>query len=205
MFWFNAIGSSAKKRKNRGSHPLCPQEVLEIHDGCFTRAPLTWGLPSSTPLPFLPEWQRRNVGFSNIYSLFYKGIRPSDSRRRPTKLTGYFCLDRAGLVEEKTDNSSWRFWLGLLHVFPIWSSTLHWTKLDCKTYCILPSGTTLSNTLPSWSWRSRRLAIKNFGNYEKIEIKRATYLKHGTETAVLSNGNRQKCHYGISQLKQSKS
>jgi 1-deoxy-D-xylulose-5-phosphate synthase len=32
------------------------------------------------------------------------------------------------------------------------------------------------------------LANQEFGNYEKIEIGRAHCLKHGTETAVLSNG-----------------
>jgi 1-deoxy-D-xylulose-5-phosphate synthase len=35
--------------------------------------------------------------------------------------------------------------------------------------------------LPDWQ-------SKYFGNYEKIEIGRANYLKHGTEIAVLSNG-----------------
>jgi 1-deoxy-D-xylulose-5-phosphate synthase len=35
--------------------------------------------------------------------------------------------------------------------------------------------------LPDWQ-------TKNFGNYEKDEIGRAHCLKHGTETAVLSNG-----------------
>jgi 1-deoxy-D-xylulose-5-phosphate synthase len=149
---------------------------------------LTWGLPSSTPLPFLPEWQRRNGGFCNIYSLFYKGIRPSDSRRRPTKLTGYFCLDRAGLVERRRTTHHGVFDLAYLRCIPNMIIYSHWTKLDCKHTVYCPMEATLSNTLPSWSWRSRRLAIKNFGNYEKIEIGRATYLKHGTETAVLSNG-----------------
>jgi 1-deoxy-D-xylulose-5-phosphate synthase len=56
--------------------------------------------------------------FCNIYSTF-TGIRPSDSRRRPTKLTGYFCLDRAGLVGEDGQLiMAFLTWL-ICDVFPI--------------------------------------------------------------------------------------
>jgi hypothetical protein len=61
-----------KKRNNRDHTRYALRKFLEIHDGCFTRAPLTWGLPSSTPLPFLPEWQRRNGSFATSTPLFYR-------------------------------------------------------------------------------------------------------------------------------------
>jgi 1-deoxy-D-xylulose-5-phosphate synthase len=41
---------------------------------------------------------------------------------------------------------------------------------------------------------------QNFGNYEKIEIGRAHCLKHGTETAVLSNGPRQNVTLALANL-----
>jgi 1-deoxy-D-xylulose-5-phosphate synthase len=65
------------------------------------------GLLNSTPLRCQPEWRRREWLFCNIYSTFTKGM-TSDSRRSHTKLTGYFCLDRAGLVGRRR-NPSRRF------------------------------------------------------------------------------------------------
>jgi hypothetical protein len=78
----------------------------------YQSAPLT-GIAST--LPFLPEWQRNGV--LQHLPTFTKGM-TSDSRRRPTKLTGYFLLD-AGLVE-KTEQPIMAFltWL-ICDVFPI--------------------------------------------------------------------------------------
>jgi 1-deoxy-D-xylulose-5-phosphate synthase len=107
--------------------------------------------------------------------------------RRSYKLTRYFCLDRAGLVGRRR-NPSRRFDLAYLRCIPnmIIYSPLSEIGLQNILYTA-QLGLDHSHPLSSWSWCSTGLANQNFGNYEKLKSV-VHCLKHGTETAVLSNG-----------------
>jgi 1-deoxy-D-xylulose-5-phosphate synthase len=132
------------------------------------------------------------VVFCNIYSTFLQ--RAYDQVIHDVAIQNLpviFCLDRAGLVGEDGGTHHGVFDLAYLRCIPnmIIYSALNEIGLQNILYTAqlgldhpiairYPRG---RGVLPDWR-------TKNFGNYEKIEIGSANCLKHGTETAVLSNG-----------------
>lgn len=133
------------------------------------------------------------VVFCNIYSTFLQ--RAYDQVIHDVALQNLpviFCLDRAGLVGEDGATHHGVFDLAYLRCIPnmiiysplneiglqniLYSAQL---GLDHPIAIRYPRG---RGVLADWQ-------SKNFGNYEKIEIGSANCLKHGTETAVLSNGS----------------
>jgi 1-deoxy-D-xylulose-5-phosphate synthase len=132
------------------------------------------------------------VVFCNIYSTFLQ--RAYDQVIHDVAIQNLpviFCLDRAGLVGEDGSTHHGVFDLAYLRCIPnmiIYSplnelglqNILYTAQLGLEHPIAIryPRG---RGVLPDWQ-------NKNFGNYKKIEIGRANCLKHGTETAVLSNG-----------------
>jgi 1-deoxy-D-xylulose-5-phosphate synthase len=132
------------------------------------------------------------VVFCNIYSTFLQ--RAYDQVIHDVAIQNLpviFCLDRAGLVGEDGATHHGVFDLAYLRCIPnmiIYSplnelglqNILYTAQLGLEHPIAIryPRG---RGVLPDWQ-------NKNFGNYKKIEIGRANCLKHGTETAVLSNG-----------------
>jgi 1-deoxy-D-xylulose-5-phosphate synthase len=132
------------------------------------------------------------VVFCNIYSTFLQ--RAYDQVIHDVAIQNLpviFCLDRAGLVGEDGGTHHGVFDLAYLRCIPnmIIYSALNEIGLQNILYTAqlgldhpiairYPRG---RGVLPDWR-------TNNFGNYEKIEIGSANCLKHGTETAVLSNG-----------------
>jgi 1-deoxy-D-xylulose-5-phosphate synthase len=132
------------------------------------------------------------VVFCNIYSTFLQ--RAYDQVIHDVAIQNLpviFCLDRAGLVGEDGATHHGVFDLAYLRCIPnmiiysplneIGLQNILYTAqlgLDHPIAIRYPRG---RGVLPDWQ-------NKNFGNYEKIEIGGANCLKHGTETAVLSNG-----------------
>jgi 1-deoxy-D-xylulose-5-phosphate synthase len=133
------------------------------------------------------------VVFCNIYSTFLqRGYDQVIHDVAIQNLPVIFCLDRAGLVGEDGGTHHGVFDLAYLRCIPnmiiysplseIGLQNILYTAqlgLDHPIAIRYPRG---RGVLPDWQ-------TKNFGNYEKIEIGRAHCLKHGTETAVLSNGH----------------
>jgi 1-deoxy-D-xylulose-5-phosphate synthase len=132
------------------------------------------------------------VVFCNIYSTFLqRGYDQVIHDVAIQNLPVIFCLDRAGLVGEDGGTHHGVFDLAYLRCIPnmIIYSALNEIGLQNILYTAqlgldhpiairYPRG---RGVLPDWR-------TNNFGNYEKIEIGSANCLKHGTETAVLSNG-----------------
>jgi 1-deoxy-D-xylulose-5-phosphate synthase len=132
------------------------------------------------------------VVFCNIYSTFLQ--RAYDQVIHDVAIQNLpviFCLDRAGFVGEDGATHHGVFDLAYLRCIPnmiIYSplnelglqNILYTAQLGLEHPIAIryPRG---RGVLPDWQ-------NKNFGNYKKIEIGRANCLKHGTETAVLSNG-----------------
>ena len=132
------------------------------------------------------------VVFCNIYSTFLQ--RAYDQVIHDVAIQNLpviFCLDRSGLVGEDGATHHGIFDLAYLRCIPnmIIYSPLNEIGLQNMLYTAqlgldhpiairYPRG---RGVIPDWQ-------TKNFGNYEKTEIGRANCLKHGTETAVLSNG-----------------
>ncbi|SDZ85620.1 1-deoxy-D-xylulose-5-phosphate synthase [Flavobacterium gillisiae] len=132
------------------------------------------------------------VVFCNIYSTFLQ--RAYDQVIHDVALQNLpviFCLDRAGLVGEDGATHHGVFDLAYLRCIPnmivysplneIGLQNILYTAqlgLDHPIAIRYPRG---RGVLADWQ-------SKSFGNYEKIEIGSANCLKHGTETAVLSNG-----------------
>ncbi|MEZ7499029.1 1-deoxy-D-xylulose-5-phosphate synthase [Flavobacterium sp. Arc3] len=132
------------------------------------------------------------VVFCNIYSTFLQ--RAYDQVIHDVALQNLpviFCLDRAGLVGEDGATHHGVFDLAYLRCIPnmiiysplneIGLQNILYTAqlgLDHPIAIRYPRGRGVIS-----DWQS-----KNFGNYEKIEIGTANYLKKGTEIAVLSNG-----------------
>jgi hypothetical protein len=92
------------------------------------RAPLTWDCRAARRYPFC---RNGNAGMATSTHFFYKGHTTSDSRRRPTKLTGYFLLDRAGLVE-KTEQLIMAFLTWLICDVPNMIIYSPLNEIDCK-------------------------------------------------------------------------
>jgi 1-deoxy-D-xylulose-5-phosphate synthase len=132
------------------------------------------------------------VVFCNIYSTFLQ--RAYDQVIHDVALQNLpviFCLDRAGLVGEDGATHHGVFDLAYLRCIPnmivysplneIGLQNILYTAqlgLDHPIAIRYPRG---RGVLTDWQ-------SKNFRNYEKIEIGNANCLKHGTQTAVLSNG-----------------
>ena len=133
------------------------------------------------------------VVFCNIYSTFLQ--RAYDQVIHDVALQNLpviFCLDRAGLVGEDGATHHGVFDLAYLRCIPnmiIYSplneiglqNILYTAQLDLEHPIAIryPRG---RGVIPDWQTR-------NFGNYEKVEIGRATCLKNGSEIAILSNGS----------------
>ena len=132
------------------------------------------------------------VVFCNIYSTFLQ--RAYDQVIHDVAIQNLpviFCLDRAGLVGEDGATHHGVFDLAYLRCIPnmIINSPLNEIELQ---NILFTAQLGLDHPIAIRYPRGRGVIVdwqsKNFGNYEKIEIGQANYLKKGTETAVLSNG-----------------
>jgi 1-deoxy-D-xylulose-5-phosphate synthase len=133
------------------------------------------------------------VVFCNIYSTFLQ--RAYDQLIHDVALQNLpviFCLDRAGLVGEDGATHHGVFDLAYLRCIPnmIIYAPLNEIALQNILYTAqLGMEHPIAIRYPrgrgvTLDWQSRR-----FGNYKKIEIGKANYIKEGTRIAVLSNGS----------------
>ncbi|PKH66475.1 1-deoxy-D-xylulose-5-phosphate synthase [Flavobacterium sp. ALD4] len=132
------------------------------------------------------------VVFCNIYSTFLQ--RAYDQVIHDVAIQNLpviFCLDRSGLVGEDGATHHGIFDLAYLRCIPnmIIYSPLNEIGLQNMLYTAqLGLDHPIAIRYPRGRGVISDWQTKNFGNYEKTEIGRANCLKHGTETAVLSNG-----------------
>ncbi|MFB0910806.1 MAG: 1-deoxy-D-xylulose-5-phosphate synthase, partial [Flavobacterium sp.] len=132
------------------------------------------------------------VVFCNIYSTFLQ--RAYDQVIHDVAIQNLpviFCLDRSGLVGEDGATHHGVFDLAYLRCIPnmIIYSPLNEIGLQNMLYTAqLGLDHPIAIRYPRGRGVISDWQTKNFGNYEKTEIGRANCLKHGTETAVLSNG-----------------
>jgi 1-deoxy-D-xylulose-5-phosphate synthase len=132
------------------------------------------------------------VVFCNIYSTFLQ--RAYDQVIHDVALQNLpviFCLDRAGLVGEDGATHHGVFDLAYLRCIPnmIIYSPLNEIGLQNILYTAqLGLNGPIAIRYPRGRGVVADWQSKNFGNYEKIEIGKATCLQKGSKIAVLSNG-----------------
>jgi hypothetical protein len=141
------------------------------------------------------------VVFCNIYSTFTK-VWPGDSRRSHTKLTRFFCLDRAGLVGEDGGTHHGVFDLAYLRCIP--NMIIYLLKRNRTTEYTLHRSTWLRSP------NSHPLVVVAFYRIGKLRIL-ATMKNWNRSCTLLKTRNwncrfiewtyRQKRYFGLSQFK----